>query len=56
MISMQLNNKTIVTILISIIFSQSSPKDMLGTSFDLLNKHYIDSIDQVKIVESAIHG
>ena len=56
MINMQLNNKIIVAILISIIFSQSPPKDMLGTSFDLLNEYYIDSIDQVKIIESAING
>ena len=29
---------------------------MFKKSFDLLNKHYIDSIDQVKVVESAIKG
>ena len=29
---------------------------MFIKSFNLLNKNYIDSIDQVKVVESAIKG
>jgi carboxyl-terminal processing protease len=45
-----------VFILIGVIFSQSPPEDMFKKSFDILNNMYIDSIDQVKVVESAIEG
>ena len=56
MISIRLIDKVVIVTLIGLIFSQSNPEDMFKKSFDLLNKHYIDSIDQVKVVESAIKG
>ena len=56
MINIKLVNALYVLVLTTLVFSQKAPEQMFIKSFNLLNEHYIDSIDQVKVVESAIKG
>ena len=56
MININLIHRSFTLVLIALVFSQEPPEEMFIKSFNLLNKNYIDSIDQVKVVESAIKG